>query len=455
MGAVVSITLDSNSWIQAHRYVLFNCEEITPFRDVHIAEIKAGFPFHVTDDVIQKQHMEEFCSWFREYVMSMDASKRKELSDKTRTLEMGRRKTKLRTRSKTATLERASSQDVDEVGDQEAHEVSTQDVQAAVHVTRGPSKYLDIWDLPDEEEIELPLNSMHQPVDDGARTFTGFLGTIARKPHMCPIRFLNWKAMPEEFKEECWRLVKRKYSVPADPVAYAALKTFTLQKIGKAWRDHKSRLKKQHYIPDSRNKARVKNKDNTGCIKQDWEILVDHWYTDDAVIESEKNKARRSKQDDLHTASSCAFAVHAAKKLQSSDMSGSIAWSTNDVFAQVMGKERKGRIRGVGFGPSPSGQSSKSARTDIEIQSSQARDNEVAQLKASLATMEDKLASFDEMKERLSQFEDMEQRMEERMARMLQQMQQSSSQCNQDVPSAQQSPALQKSSAASYQPSSL
>ncbi|KAK9987391.1 hypothetical protein SO802_032342 [Lithocarpus litseifolius] len=58
---------------------------------------------------------------------------------------------------------------------------------------------------------------------------------------------------------------------------------------------------------------------------------------------------------------------------------------------------------------------------------------------------------FDEMKEKLSQFEEMEQR----MARMLQQMQHISSQCNQDVPLAQQSPALQKSSAASYQPSSL
>ena len=33
MGAVVSITLDSNSWIQAHRYMLFNCGEITPFRE--------------------------------------------------------------------------------------------------------------------------------------------------------------------------------------------------------------------------------------------------------------------------------------------------------------------------------------------------------------------------------------------------------------------------------------
>ncbi|XP_075656256.1 uncharacterized protein LOC142626318 isoform X2 [Castanea sativa] len=155
-----------------------------------------------------------------------------------------------------------------------------------------------------------------------------------------------------------------------------------------------------------------------------------------ALILSEKNKDRRSKQDELHTAGSCSYAVHAAKKaktdgqpveravlyqvlhtrkdgtavnpvvkakmdkmkelleifsnqLQSSDTSGSIAWSPDDVFAKVMGKERKGRIRGVGFGPSPSARSSKSVLTDIEIHSSQARDNEVAQLKASLATMEE------------------------------------------------------------------
>ena len=108
--------------------------------------------------------------------------------------------------------------------------------------------------------------------------------------------------------------------------------------------------------------------------------------------------------------------VDPSNQLQSSDINGSIAWSTNDVFAKVMGKECKGHIHGVGFGPSPSGRSSKSALMDIEIHSSQARDNEVAQLKASLATMKEKPASFDKMKERLSQFEEMEQR----MARMLQ-----------------------------------
>nr|POE73102.1 hypothetical protein CFP56_56601 [Quercus suber] len=119
--------------------------------------------------------------------------------------------------------------------------------------------------------------------------------------------------------------------------------------------------------------------------------------------------------------------VEPSNQLQSSDTNGSIAWSTDDMFAKVMDKERKVRIHGIGFGLSQSGRSSKSALTDIDIHSSQARDNEVAQLKASLATMEEKLASFDEMKERLSQFEEME----KRMAHMLQQIQQISSQCNQ------------------------
>ena len=81
-------------------------------------------------------------------------------------------------------------------------------MQPSVHATRGPSKYLDVWDLFDDQVIELPLNSMHQPVDEGARAFIGFLGTIVRKPHICPIRYLNWKDMPEELKEECWRLVE-------------------------------------------------------------------------------------------------------------------------------------------------------------------------------------------------------------------------------------------------------
>ena len=36
-----------------------------------------------------------------------------------------------------------------------------------------------------------------------------------------------------------------------------------------------------------------------------------------------------------------------SNQLQSDDTSGCIAWAPDDVFAKVMGKERKGRICGV------------------------------------------------------------------------------------------------------------
>ena len=81
-------------------------------------------------------------------------------------------------------------------------------MQPLVCVTCGPSKYLEVWDLLDDQVIELLLNSMHQPVNEEAKAFTGFLGAIAWKPHMCPIRYLDWRDMLEELKEECWHLVE-------------------------------------------------------------------------------------------------------------------------------------------------------------------------------------------------------------------------------------------------------
>ena len=63
----------------------------------------------------------------------------------------------------------------------------------------GSSQWLSNW---------VAVNSVHQLIDEWARAFTGFLGTIARKPHMCLIKYLDWRDVPAELKEECWRLVE-------------------------------------------------------------------------------------------------------------------------------------------------------------------------------------------------------------------------------------------------------
>ena len=77
-------------------------------------------------------------------------------------------------------------------------------VPLPVRATRGASKYSVIWNLPENHKIELPLTSSNQPIKKAGRNFTGWLGTIARKPHLCPIKYKNWTRMPDEFKEEIW-----------------------------------------------------------------------------------------------------------------------------------------------------------------------------------------------------------------------------------------------------------
>uniref|UniRef100_A0A2N9ESG6 DUF4216 domain-containing protein n=1 Tax=Fagus sylvatica TaxID=28930 RepID=A0A2N9ESG6_FAGSY len=90
IGAVLNIALDRKSWIQAHRYVLFNCDEVIPFHKVHQDHIKTQtHPRHVTNDLIHKIHMETFCDWLREYVFEMTVAEREKLSHKMRWLAQG------------------------------------------------------------------------------------------------------------------------------------------------------------------------------------------------------------------------------------------------------------------------------------------------------------------------------------------------------------------------------
>jgi hypothetical protein len=46
-------------------------------------------------------------------------------------------------------------------------------------------------------------------------------------------------------------------------------------------------------------------------------------------------------------------------QLDCTSSSGSIAWAPNDVYSQVKGPEHSGRVCGLGFGPTPYGQNTK------------------------------------------------------------------------------------------------
>ncbi|KAB1220044.1 hypothetical protein CJ030_MR3G007085 [Morella rubra] len=106
---------------------------------------------------------------------------------------------------------------------------------------------------------------------------------------------------------------------------------------------------------------------------------------------SHAGKQNRSLQTTVHTAGSKSFAryAHELRRMEeiglndsgSSQTSnefrvdGSIGWSPSDRYAQVIGPERHGRIRGVGLGPTPS---SHPANTNVRSSQPTSSSNERA-----------------------------------------------------------------------------
>nr|POE97375.1 endochitinase ep3 [Quercus suber] len=139
------------------------------------------------------------------------------------------------------------------------------------------------------------------------------------------------------------------------------MKNRTLSSIAKSWKNHKSSLKK--YFLGRGNRARVP----PDVIFEDYEDLVQYWSLPKTKELALKNKNSRSKQTNVHTGGSKNFASYAeemekinellsesSNRVQSSNLTSSIAWAPDDVYAQVFGNECNGCVQGVGFGPTPS-----------------------------------------------------------------------------------------------------
>ncbi|KAF3965957.1 hypothetical protein CMV_009906 [Castanea mollissima] len=234
-----------------------------------------------------------------------------------------------------------------------------------VRATRCPSKYSFIWNLPENHKIELPLTSSNQPIQKAGRHFSGWLGTIARKPHLCPIKYKNWTEMQDELKEEIWDIVQSKWILPEEPARLEATKNRTLSSIATYWRNHKSTLKKKYFLGRG-NRARAP----PNVIQEDYEAIVQHWSLPKTRVTTLGKPVERADvyvKLHLHKDGTPVNAEaqsniekinellsESSNRVQSSDLTGSISWAPDDVYAQVFGNERNGRVRGVGFGPTPS-----------------------------------------------------------------------------------------------------
>ncbi|KAB1223362.1 hypothetical protein CJ030_MR2G016101 [Morella rubra] len=159
----------------------------------------------------------------------------------------------------------------------------------------------------------------------------------------------------------------KRFTIPEPPLG-DIVKSWFLKDLGEKWRNYKCSLK-QKFFDEAFTPQYVKNNAPTDVNLEQFCKLVDFWYSDAGRHRSHAGKQNRSLQTTVHTAGSKSFARYAHELANGGDwterfrkftnfdefrVDGSIGWSPSDRYAQVIGPERHGRIRGVGLGPTPS-----------------------------------------------------------------------------------------------------
>ncbi|RYQ90827.1 hypothetical protein Ahy_B09g096812 isoform L [Arachis hypogaea] len=164
-----------------------------------------------------------------------------------------------------------------------------------------------------------------------------------------------------------------------------------LKSMGKSWKETRLRLYDRFYEPTFTTEQNLENRP-PGIDREHWRWFLDYRAEPETKGKCKKNVVNRSKQQYTHTGSSKSFArrieeeseeqgrivgrgelwikVHKKKdgsyindearaigekieEIEQQDESSRML-SQNDSIAQVFGKEKPGRVRGVGFGPTPS-----------------------------------------------------------------------------------------------------
>ncbi|KAH9803018.1 hypothetical protein KPL71_001620 [Citrus sinensis] len=219
--------------------------------------------------------------------------------------------------------------------------------------------------------------------------YASFIGVITRE-HV-PVCMKNWLSVDHKLKEDLWSLVQEKFVVDE------SRKRLALRMMGDCWRRYKSELTtKIKQANKEHNKARVlaliKPKNITS--KEDWAKFVKERLSPEFKAIIKKFKEMRNNQEVVHSMGRLGYArkEHTMKKKSSnpSEITRVDVWIEghlkkngqpvneaaskalekvrechhskdnarsnnirNDAIAKVFGPEKRGQVRGLGFGATP------------------------------------------------------------------------------------------------------
>ncbi|KAH7860451.1 hypothetical protein Vadar_013579 [Vaccinium darrowii] len=255
---------------------------------------------------------------------------------------------------------------------------------------RGPSRPYKDWGTGKKLKVVLDKDTI-QPIGDTAAILESQLGILAQNGNLAPLTYIDWRAPQLDlYKERIWQEVNDNTDVPE------VYKHNCLMSVSKKWRDWKDYLKRYHYNTYKTNAERLDNCPDMVDSDQ-WSILVAFWGGQCAKERSDKNLSNRQFQKMGHTSgrkSHCRVRAELAKEkeVETNEVDRIEVFEKTDtnkdgnpvdkdsatamarlkeglsqvpeslrspafkeqVFTEVLGQDKNGRVRTYGNGPCPS-----------------------------------------------------------------------------------------------------
>ncbi|XP_042419228.1 uncharacterized protein LOC122007570 [Zingiber officinale] len=159
-----------------------------------------------------------------------------------------------------------------------------------------------------------------------------------------------------ENKKKMLDVIKEKYDLPP------GTESWTLRSISKKWRNWKSELKKKYYDPELPMQVLLEERDNRALVEQ-YVKLVIQWNSEKS---KGKERGRPPSRVELfhacftHANGSPSSNIVAEKLAAMKELENQLPEDEddqvgqNDIFAQIIGPDRPGRVRMFGDGVNPS-----------------------------------------------------------------------------------------------------
>jgi len=303
---------------------------------------------------------------------------------------------------------------------------------------RGPTLKKNIYSSSGGPKICITLNEYGQPVGRNSKEFGNFIGTLVRKN--IPVSCEDWRLVDSKKKFELWTKVKEYYEMDESGIDYV------ITSAAKKWREFKADLKNKYFDETLSFEELIAKRDER-VKESDWEWLITYWMSPEAEVHSNRGKDNRSKLTMSHAAGSKSYArvghelaeqqgrparrdeiyvrTHTRKNKEGdivplpgaeifiNKFEEAVAENPElkdrsiedgDLYAHVFGeKEPRGRIRGLGIGPTPQDvgtpgtQMKISTKLQMALQARSQSEQEVRALRQDMNQMKEKMDQIYQM----------------------------------------------------------